>query len=57
MQLFKVEIQETRTKLVEVEASDEKEAVEIATNAYQNHDVELDDEDFLDVDFVVVQED
>jgi hypothetical protein len=57
MQLFKVEIQETRTKLVEVEAADEKEAVEIATNAYQNHDVELDDEDFLDVDFVIVQED
>jgi hypothetical protein len=57
MQIFKVEIQETRTKLVEVEAADEKEAIEIATGAYESHDIELDNEDFLDADFVLVQED
>lgn len=57
MQLFKVEIQETRTKMVEVEAAGEKEAIEIATDAYKKNDVKLDDEDFLDVDFVIVSED
>ena len=57
MEIFKVEIQETLTKLLEVEAADEAAAVEIAMNAYNNHDIWLDSKDFLDVDFVVVEED
>ena len=56
MQIFKVEIQESLARLVDVEAADEKEAVEIAMNAYQNRDLELDSEDFVDVDFVIVNE-
>ena len=46
MPLFKIEIVETLSRIVEVEAKDEKEAYNMVEEAYKNEDIILTADDF-----------
>ena len=48
---YKLEITETLQKIVEVEAKNEREAEQIVKEMYNNEDVVLDYQDFVDIDF------
>ena len=50
---YVVEIVESVSKLVEIEAENEEEALEIAQQKYSNEEIELTDDDELEVTFNV----
>ena len=50
---YVVEIVESVSKLVEIEAENEEEALEIAQQKYSNEEIELTDDDELEVIFNV----
>ena len=54
MLYYNVRIKETLVKTVEIQAEDADEAVEIATDLYENGDIELDSSDCDDVEIEVV---
>lgn len=54
---FKVSIRETLERIVEVEASDELEAVQKVIDSYRREDIVLTSEDYVDTDFVIVEGD
>ena len=48
MEIFKIEITETLQKVIEVSASSLDEALEIIKNKYNNEDIVLDSNDYVD---------
>lgn len=52
---FKVSIRETLECIVEVEASDELEAVQKVIDSYRREDIVLTSEDYIDTGFVIVE--
>jgi len=51
--IFQVEIIETLSRTINIEAETEEEALTIATQRYRNEQIVLDSSDFVDVDFAV----
>lgn len=51
MQTYKIKIQETLSKTVEIEANTIDEALQIAQQSYQNEEIVLDWGDFVLVEF------
>ncbi len=54
---FKVSIRETLERIVEVEASDELEAVQKVIDSYRREDIVLTSEDYINTGFVIVEGD
>lgn len=54
---FKVSIRETLERIVEVEASNELEAVQKVIDSYRREDIVLTSEDYIDTGFVIVEGD
>lgn len=50
---YVIEIVESVSKLIEIEAENEEEALEIAQRKYSNEEIELTDDDELEVTFNV----
>ena len=48
---FKVNVRETLERVVEVEASDELEAVQKVIDSYRREDIVLTSEDYIDTEF------
>ena len=48
MEIFKIEITETLQKVIEVSASSLDEALEIIKNKYNNGEIVLDSNDYID---------
>ena len=57
MNVYSIKIIETLEKIVTIQAKDEKEALQLADNNYRaaSQDFILDSDDFVDVDFQVVE--
>ena len=53
MRTYFVEVIETLSKKVEVEANDTSEAIEKAKDMYHNEEIILDNEDYLDTEFEI----
>jgi len=54
---FKVEVMETLVRIVTVEATSEKEAINLVMYDYHNAELVLNADDFFDVDFNLVNND
>ena len=52
MELFKIEVQEFSSKVVEVKAESESDAVSKVDEMYKNTEIVLDYDDFVEVNFV-----
>ncbi len=57
MKTYKIEIKETLSKIIEVGASSEDEALTKIKNSYRNEDIILDENDFVDVEFINIETD
>lgn len=51
MKTFYISITETRNKIVEVQANNEREAIHKVSDAYYNDEIEFNHNDFVDTDF------
>ena len=51
MKTFYIAITETLNRIVEVHAEDEYEAIHKVSDAYYNYEIELDSNDYVDVQF------
>ena len=51
MQTYKIQLQETLSKIIEIQASNMDEAIRIVHKSYQNEDIVLDWGDFVLVEF------
>lgn len=51
MPKYKIEIKEILTRIVEIEAQSEDDALETAQNLYKNEEIVLDSDDFSEVEF------
>lgn len=51
MQTYKIQLQETLSKIIEIQASNIDEAIRIVQESYQNEDIVLDWGDFVLVEF------
>lgn len=54
MKAYKIEITETLQQTIEVEAEDENDALENIKSQYNDGDIVLDSDDFIDVEIEVV---
>lgn len=50
---IKVEVIETRSKVIEIEAADEQEAILIAIEKYKEEEIVFDESDHSDADFSI----
>lgn len=55
--VFKVEVTETLQRTVEIEADDPHDAVRKAIEMYQNEEIVLDTDDYVDTTFDIKKED
>ena len=53
---YKVQITETMQRIIEIEATDLHEAIRIIKKKYQKEEIILNEKDFIDVEFNVVNE-
>ena len=56
MKKYSIEILEVLSRIVEVEASDEEEAIEQVRQMYRKCDIVLDDSDYVETEFSVKDE-
>ena len=54
MKLYQVEIMETLVRIIEVEAESKEDAITNVMEEYNNAELVLDADDFLDVEFNVI---
>lgn len=57
MKNYKIEVQETLSKVVNVQASSEKEALIIIKDKYQKEEIVLEPDDFVNVEYIPLNED
>jgi hypothetical protein len=50
---FSIEIAETLSRTINIEAETPEEALTIATQRYRNEEIVLDSGDFVDVDYII----
>ena len=56
MKTYAIEINETLSKVIEIEANTEEEALQKIKDLYQKESIVLDAEDFVTVEFLKVEE-
>lgn len=56
MKTFKIEVQETLARVIEIEANNESEAFEMVENMYHNEEIVLDSIDYVGTDFNLLEE-
>ena len=56
MKTYAIEIKETLSKVIEIEANTEEEALQKIKDLYQKESIVLDAEDFVTVEFLKVEE-
>ena len=56
MKKYEVEVQEVLSRVVEVEAKNESEAIEKVKEMYKDEDIVLDYEDFFDYEINILRE-
>ncbi|MDD3922550.1 MAG: DpnD/PcfM family protein [Endomicrobiaceae bacterium] len=56
MQTFKIEIQETLSKIVDIEADSIEEALQIAESKYKEEKIILDSSNYVDTDFIELKD-
>lgn len=49
--IFKIEVRETSSRIVEIEAESSEQAIDFVRNDYENEKIVLDAEDFEDYEF------
>jgi len=57
MKNYKIEVQETLSKVVNVQASSEEEALIIIKDKYQKEEIVLEPDDFVNVEYIPLNED
>ena len=55
MTKYKISIKETLEKIIEINAENEKEALEIAKEKYLNEEIVLDYNDYIDTDINIIK--
>ncbi|MBK7986880.1 MAG: DpnD/PcfM family protein [Ignavibacteria bacterium] len=56
MQTFKIEVKETLSRIIEIEANSEDEAYLKVKGMYRNEEIVLDENDFVDTDFIEIED-
>lgn len=56
MEIFKIEVKETLSRIVEVEADSIESAFSIVQDKYKVEEIVLDNDDFVDVEFLTLEE-
>lgn len=54
--VYQIDIEETLRKTIFVKAEDEENALDLAKELYDNEEVVLDEEDFVETEYFVVKE-
>lgn len=57
MKNYKIEVQETLSKVVNVQASSEEEALIIIKDKYRKEEIVLEPDDFVSVEYIPLNED
>ncbi len=52
MKTFKIEVKETLSRIIEINANSINEALENVQKIYKNEELILDNDDFVEVDFI-----
>ncbi len=52
MKKFKIEVKETLSRIIEINANSINEALENVQKIYKNEEIILDNDDFVEVDFI-----
>lgn len=53
---YKIEIKETLSRIIEIEAEDKNEAITKVKEQYKNQEIILDDSDYIDTEFNIYRE-
>ena len=56
MREYKVEVTETLSQVITVEADNEEDALDIVRDSYFNEELVLDSSDYIDTDFQIYEE-
>lgn len=56
METFKIEVKETLSRIIEIEAVSEIEAYLKVKKMYRNEEIVLDENDFVDTDFIEIKD-
>lgn len=56
MKTFKIEVKETLSRIIEVEADSIESAFSIVQDKYKVEEIVLDNDDFVDVEFLTLEE-
>jgi hypothetical protein len=54
--MIKVEIMETLTKIVEIDAANDDEAINIVKKMYRNSEIIMDADDYWETEFAVIED-
>lgn len=56
METFRIEIKETLSRIIEIEANSEEEAFSLVRNQYHNEVIVLDADDYIDTEFLILED-
>jgi hypothetical protein len=56
METYKIEVKETLSRIIEIDANSFDEALEDVQKMYKNEEIILDNDDFVEVEFVHVND-
>lgn len=56
MKTFKIEVKETLSRIVEIKANSTHEAYLLVKEQYQNEEIVLDSEDYVDTEFIEIED-
>ncbi len=56
MNTFKIEVKETLSRIIEIEAISEDEAYFKVKEMYRNEEIVLDENDFVETDFIEIED-
>ncbi|MGY6523518.1 MAG: DpnD/PcfM family protein [Mongoliitalea sp.] len=56
METFKIEVKETLSRIIEIEANSNEEALLKIEDLYKNQEIVLDADDFIETEFLKIQE-
>jgi hypothetical protein len=56
METFKIEIRETLSRIIEVKANSEDEAFSKIKDLYQNEEIVLNSDDYVDTEFLISED-
>jgi len=56
METFKIEVKETLSRIIEIEANSMDEAYSKVREMYRNEEIVLDENDYVDTDFIEIED-